>query len=830
MEMEESPSPGGKPEAPPPPMPDSNPLPAEPEPSVKLPDEEAPREVEVDAMEELDRIHNAANFSEDSFDLGDFGAYGMQDSPRPAAPIPSYEPIGSPQVRREEPPPRRRDLHSLEDLYDAHPELGDGSTYLRIERKHPARYGGRPIAGFIEDVHEQITMRAFVQKYGGGTYEVYVRGPGRGTTMDADGQYRERTLNNITVKVPGTPVMSGTGDDDMATNSWDRSGGMSDRVMLKRMDHEADQIRRMEQRNEQLRRELSEKNRQDPEFINTLTQLAERRAHDTKESSNIIISDQRQEISRLRDSLQDLQQKLNDERNSKVQLQTDFAQKLREEETRQVRELKMQHEQAVSQLRANQSEQIERMQREHERRISELTERHQRDLSDLRNTEARERERLRDDANRREKGLQDDFNRRDQAFRDRENSLKEDFARREESMRREYEMRIQQLERANKQHVDLIRSTESNNSSLAQQTANMQIGLMQQQVARLEQDLAAAHAENAEVRRELDRHTNKSLMQQVEETKTIGETLGLFKKDEEEFNWQKGLFNTIKDVVNKAPDIARGLGEARQQNQMAVAQAQHRAALAQQRAASASRGLPAPTAAPGMVNAAPPRPQPQRNVSPHPADARPFSPTPAPGMGSGGWDSGPSDPFGDGNLPPAPQGPPVVSAQAEEETFAASASVDTQPWSPSDPFAQPTQPQEGQSIEQASNPQVDEPQAAQPQQPQLVEAPAAPEPPPIDFTPAQLEEFAGRLNEAIDNGIIEPPTFAAGFIDQVGPEKTLQLMNALSAEDFVAAITSTGAEIAITTRRGQKYVDELWTHAKEQAEARLRAGAVGPQA
>jgi hypothetical protein len=655
--------------------------------------------------------------------------------------------------------------------------------------------------------------------------------------MDADGQYKERTLNDITVKVPGTPVMGGRSNgDDMASN-WDRSGGMSDRVMLKRMDHEADQIRRMEQREERLRRELNERSRTDPDFVNTLTQLAEKRAHDTKESSNIIISDQRQEISRLRDQAQELQQRLNDERNAKVQLQTDFAQKLREEETRQVRELKMQHEQAISQLRESQSDQIERIQREHERRISELTERHQRDLTDLRNTEARERERLRDDANRREKGLQDDFNRRDQAFRDRENSLKEDFSRREESMRREYEMRIQQLERANKQHVELIRSTESNNSSLAQQTANMQIGLMQQQVQRLEQDLASAHAENMEIRRELDRHTNKPLLQQVEETKTIGDALGLFKKEEEEFNWQKGLFNTLKDVVNKAPDIARGLGEAREQNRMAVAQAQHRAAMAQQRAASVSRGLPSPTAAPGMVNAPSPRPQPQSQVSPHPAEGRPFAPTPAPGMSGGGWDSGPSDPFGDGGLPPAPQGPPMATREAEEETLSAAASAGpTQPWSPSDPTAHPAEAPPAAPVEAAPSPQVEQGMAtsAPPEQqappPEQQGAPPEQQAVPIDFTPAQLEEFAGRLNEAIDGGIIEPATFAAGFIDQVGPDRTLQLMHALTAESFVEAITQTGAEIAITTRRGRKYVDELWRHAQEQAEARIRAGATGAQA
>lgn len=790
-----------------------------------LPEEEAPREIEVDAAKELDRIHEANMFPgpsfDDGFELPDFGNYGMgEPAQRQASPVSAYQPIGSPQIQRNDPPvPNRRDLKTLEDLYDAYPDIGDGNTYLRVERKHPTRFSGQFIAGFIEDLHQQISMSDFVQRYGGGTYTVSVLGPGRGTTMDGDGRYQTRTLTDITVKAPGMPVIAGANGDDMAAN-WDRNVhvGRSDRLEMKRMEFENDHLKRVERREEQLRRQLEATRSQDPAIIDRLAQLAEKRALDTKESSQAIIADQRQELHRLREVIENLQQRLNDERNSKVALQTEFAQKLREEETRQVRELKMQHEQTVSNLRETQSEQIERMQREHERRISELTERQQRELTDLRNSEARERERLRDDANRREKGLQDDFNRREAAFRDRENSIKEDYARREESLRRDYELRIQQMERSNKRDMDMIRSAESNNTSLAQQTANMQISLMQQRIQQLESDLSAAHAEASETRRELEKHTNKPLLQQVEETRQIGDALGLFGKSEEDFNWQKGLFNTLKDVVNKAPEIAKGFGEAREQNRAAVAHAQRQAMLAQQRAAAQQRGLPAPTMAPGMVNAPPsPRPQPQRGGSPHPSDGR-FSPTPAPGMG-GSWDSGPSDPFAGGDMPPAHQGPPPQEPkEVADDSFTMAGADATEPWSTEEGASQAephetVQPQQSHPVASPGADQGQQSVQPEPQQPQSN----------FDFSPEQLEEFALRLNEAIEGGLIEPPTFATGFIDQVGAQNTLTLMENISSEDFIQAISSTpnGAKLAIVTRRGQKYVEELWQHAKAQASAAL---------
>jgi hypothetical protein len=87
-----------------------------------------------------------------------------------------------PPAREEAPPvidsPRTpTKLNSLEDLYRAFPQIGDGMTFLRVERKAPKVWGGAVVAGILKDLHEQISVQDFHGQFGGHDYIVSVMGP-----------------------------------------------------------------------------------------------------------------------------------------------------------------------------------------------------------------------------------------------------------------------------------------------------------------------------------------------------------------------------------------------------------------------------------------------------------------------------------------------------------------------------------------------------------------------------------------------------------------------------------------------------------------------------
>jgi hypothetical protein len=809
--------------------------------AAPLPEEEAPREIEQDAIAELDRIHEAHQFAAPP--MGAMGpmdnSYGMSPIAAPMSQQPmAFAPLETPEVHRREEPavPSKRDLQTLEDLYDAYPDIGNGSYYMRVERKHPTRYGGQFIAGFLTDLHEQITLADFAQRFGGQVYEVSVRGPGRGSTLDSDGRIQARTLTSITVKVPGVPVIDQNQPSNggaMGTPSF--GGGREDpRVTMKRMEYDADALRRSEQREQRLRQEMMSRSAMSPELVRQMTEMAEQRAQETRSASAEIIKDLREEKRRMTEAIRERDAALDQLRQQLVHVQTDVQTRLRDEETRQVRELKLQQETNLARIKDDHAGAIQRMQQDHERRINEMNERHTRECESIRQNEARERERLRDDFNRREKSLQDDFNRREMMFRDRENSVKDDFARREESIKRDYEMRFQQMERSAKRDLDVIRSSESTKAELAQQTAQMQANLHMAEIQRLQSQAESSEAQAQEAQRELNKHTNKPLLQQVEETKVIAETLGLTKQKEEPFDWKKGAVSAVQKLFEKAPDIAKGFGEAREQNRMAVARAQQAAQHAQMRSEHQRRRAmmqqPGHSMPPQMA-AAPPQspPQPERSVP---------RPPPPPGMGPQPrtWDAGPPEPH-QYNLPPEPAGPPAREAPPPSPVAGPPPGEPLPPpinAGPTPPIAQesPSPHPSDAPVQAPAEEQVTQSEAAQ-KSVASVEQPAAvvePPPPVVQVTNEQVAMFSEKLEEAIGSGIVTPAMFADGFITETSPETTLAIVQAIGPDQLVDAVAQQpGTEsTAIVTREGRKFVQELWVEATHKAAAMLQ-GRAGEQ-
>lgn len=96
--------------------------------------------------------------------------------------------------------------------------------------------------------------------------------------------------------------------------------------------------------------------------------------------------------------------------------------------------------------------------------------------------------------------------------------------------------------------------------------------------------------------------------------------------------------------------------------------------------------------------------------------------------------------------------------------------------------------------------------AAQPEQQ------PAPQQPQVAIPDEAAQEFLGRLNEAIDSGIVSPAQFAEGFVERVGPDMARGLVQSLTPQKLIEGISSEpgGDQTAIVTLEGRKFVDALW--------------------
>jgi hypothetical protein len=66
-----------------------------------------------------------------------------------------------------------RSAKTLEDLYESYPKIGDGAHFVRIERKKPEIWDNVRISGYLGDLHEQISMHDFAERYGAWADQVY---------------------------------------------------------------------------------------------------------------------------------------------------------------------------------------------------------------------------------------------------------------------------------------------------------------------------------------------------------------------------------------------------------------------------------------------------------------------------------------------------------------------------------------------------------------------------------------------------------------------------------------------------------------------------------
>lgn len=751
--------------------------PAASQPAAVEPEPLPPVEAEADALAELQRLDTTTQASQEAFDPG----YGLSEPTGPlGVPLQPLTPLASP-----DPGPAATQLHVLEDLYAAHPDIFQGDKWLRVYRQEPPRWQGHRIDGFIENVQHPLSQEEFADRYGGGVYYVYVMGSTRG--YDDEGRPRTKTLDKLRVKIPGQPkVGTNNGrDDTMGANpqSWAVAPHEHKDVALKKLEISHAERRDQRRREEELLRTRG----LPPDVLTHIEKASEKRANEVRAS----LTDQINHLTRQNEGLHDqLAQKDNTIqtlREKILEIQSEVAQKLHQHETDKIREirqraeadvgtLKAQHEAEVKRLTEQHSTTLERLAKEHQQAMRDMTDRHSRERHEYENRAQQERSRLLDETTRREAQLSSDAdnrlrNQREQ-YEGRLAELHRTYEGRLSDQARSFEREISSITNQTAREIESIRSVESNQASLARETANLQIGTAQDQARHLQSQLDAAHAELADLRAKV----NKPPLEAIQEARALTSQLG---DRPDPPDWKSELITGLKDVGKEA---AKAIASSQQQQQQAAIQ-QARQQWQQQQ--------PAATAPPSPYQV--PTPQMQPAAAPQ---SPPWVPTP-----ESPWE-GPPDPYS-------------ASAGADEPV-----AVHHDPTPPATPqgfvdaFDPPTTPRPPASQPGPASPMMrDEPPPPSPSEPasadQQQSAPAAQ----FEVNKEQLDEFERKLSLAIETGAVPPAEFARRFIEEAGVPLTAAILQRLSADQLVDNVAASDPNSPIVTRFGRNYVRALWAAA-----------------
>jgi hypothetical protein len=751
-------------------------------------------EPEQDALEQLDMLDRSQGFGlpsdhDDPLAMADPTSFGGN--------LPLWQPDAPPA-----PPPVPRirtsmaSSKTLEDLYSRHPEIGGGEKYLRVSRIAPKTYNGHKIGGFLGDVHEQLSMSDFAARFGGGTYQVLVRGPGR--TLDGDGSYNAVTLDEIKVEITGKPLAISVEDNDMSTTRGigDERSMRSPQVEITRMQLEQENRRRSEERNERVMKQLMQSQQVPQNLFQHIEEISERRAADVRTTLQESAAATRRENEKLHDRLERKDEEIQQLRAKMVEVQNEASMRLREEESSRVRELKEQHSQSMQSVKEDHSKSVERITAEGQRQVNEMGARHTRERENYERAAQTERDRIREDARRREEQLVSDSRLREQTVRD-------NYESRLAEMERSHQREIQNVKDNRDRELQSIKMASDGNLTMSEKAAQLQIASLTNELAMLRVKTEAQERELYELRAA----AHKSPVEAIGEARDLMSLVGGDKGEEEgEFDWRKGLFQVLSRVGEKLPEGLERLGAARAQNQQSrdVAAARERAQQIQHR-----RQLQA-----AQQQQIDPRMQPQ------PPSQMPVQrDVGIPGTTAPSWGESaglPPEP-GHANMPPAPHRPmPAPPAPSPVPSGSQGASR------PRDPV--PTTGEGPASTGFVPGFMSEAPPPPDPAAEQDVAEASAPLPKPFAqeasvpaFTQEAVMEFSEKLEMAIATGMVPPAEFAKGFIEEVGPETAAQIIASIGPEQLADAVAAheSGKQTQIVTRAGRKYLRELWEEAKK---------------
>jgi hypothetical protein len=755
--------------------------------------------------------------------------------------IPSASDAGAPLPQ----PPR--DMRSIEDIYTRFHDIGQGATFIRVDRIEPKMHGTTPTAGILGDLREQISTTAFAQRFGGGSYNLLIIGPPRDRHRRPIEGAPLKTLAEFRIRIPGVPQIAPSEGNDM-TQSYGRgypppfAYGMSPEVEIRRMelDRERD-------------RELREASRSEPAIYQTLTEqqrevvkVIERHANERSVGLEALIKDANARI-------RDLELRERELLEQKVALQREVSEARNMTETQQIREVKDRYELQLREAKESR-----------ERENKELRDRHETEMKHRMDEYVREKDRLVTDhrmafeaesrrhAEERQKLVEDVRNERDRTREQTADQIAiatKEHDRNVKSLVDNYEGRIRQLQESAKDRLESLERSlrdqiQNEKSSHEQErrsyeqmrlvvektteaSAQMRIQSLEERLARAEETNDELAAENRDLHIKLNKPPGEYIsevagfakdvlgMKTAEEAKSSGD---------EEFSITKVAAQSVKTLIEKAPEVARAIGDMRQggmqaqqqqaamqqahqqQQQHALAVAQHNAMEQQRYAAWQQQQRQA------QQQQQPNQRRPGENARP-PQWAQPQAPVPAKAAPPASANQGGQR--RKAAAPPTTGFPNVVqiaSPVSERVGVTPIAQVVDAPEAVHlPPELRPPPP-----MPMPQGPSAPPPQAvAQGPAPQPQAPPPHPGAAPPELTVEAINEFLGDLATAIKMKV-SPKFFATEFVGKITADVAKQIIGRVSAEDIISQLEVDAekqpglAASPIMTLEGKRYIKEVF--------------------
>jgi hypothetical protein len=658
-----------------------------------------------------------------------------------------------------------RKIETLEDLYAAFPDFGDGIHYIRIERTKPMILLGRTIGGRLEESFDPIPLDEVQRRYGGKEFEISMFGPVKGRLQE-DGTPQVRRLAAVRVKLPGEPKGAGVptrpneapmvrGEGSAAEDRERRDYGTLRRQTENALAAAPEIVQRgAEQHAQSLREEISALRKQmslkEAEAVELRDDLVEERRKQIESESKTRNEMMQQhhaatEAARAASEREKaiLKEGWDKERSTLTDAWNRERESMRERIDQAVREANARSEGEMSRIRNDLSSVVAR----YESQIGDLSRRHNDERAELRQQIDAER-----------------------------NKAREEGRERITDIDRQHQRDLMQLKEHHAAQLEQTRLVATSDEKANERMHKMEVNTLTERLTR-------AEAESKELRDEVDElraEQNKDPATFLQETETAARTYlkmvpasEAAGSEEDKADWKKMLARGVMGALEKAPELAERIADrvmdVRQQNmQQQQMQQQSPQAQAQRRVAARVRNQapPAPWELPGL----------------------PVAP---------GTMQGAPEPFG----PPVVVGPSFASAPVQPIQYGITGVVPASPSpSASPPPAQPVQPLS------YAPPPPPQPQA------QAAAAPPPQAPPPIAITQEQVVGFIDQLEAAIRDGVVTPAMFARGFVEQATPQTAREIVARVTPDELFAKLDSMaeGKQTAIMTRDGRAYVRAVW--------------------
>lgn len=765
------------------------------------------------AMEHMAQMERAEKFSPDALDP--FAPEPEEDEPPPVLGRPKLEYkgpggggparlIGLPQRAQDvqhtlgAPPtaPLPKDLRTIEDIYAVY-KVGDGETFMRVEREQPPKWRGVSTAGFVGDVYERISMDEFSARFGGNQYKIHVIGPAPGRF---NGDAPMRTLTSVTLKVPGPPVVEGSAEDypmppGMTRPAYPFPGqvpipppAIDKDVAIRQMEIEE----RREARLDEERRQYLGAARPPQEVLEAATRAAQSAVEIARVSADEKVQILREQNQALIESMSRRDEEIRNLREKLITSERNAAEARQFTETEQIKRLTENHSLAIQRIQDEHAREMNRILQDSRDKLSEETRRHVEERSRFESSSLVERQRLQEDAERRARDQREQF----ELLR---MQSKEQYEARIADLERRTADQIESLRNQHARELESIRTSERASANVTEKTSGFQVSHYQSRVVELQGECDRLRRENEDLRRS----AHKDPVTLLTETESIARNLlGMVKPEEVEKEeapatkddtWKATGAALLKGLMDGAPKIVEQVQAMRQQNQAAAQQQ----AMRQQQAMMQQGGPPR-----ALGPAAPPGPPRMMAPPPGPAPRGLMAPTPS-------WAAVPPPPGAAVGMPPPYTGPVAATPMGYVDR-----PQNVVSGLPNGPAGVPVTGHvvvaaEGSPVQAQSAKEAAAVAAAPPVQ-------APPQRAPVELTQEQVVQFIAALNDHIGEGT-PVEMFALGFVNQVGRDVAGDLVTRVDPASFLQTLVASNAEGSsyILTANGREYVHKLWAEVRK---------------